>query len=388
MKILMFANTDWYLYNFRISLAKRIRELGNEVILVSPKGEFGRLLREEGFRWIPVRMERRSLNPFAEMAVLRELISVYRRESPDLVHHFTIKSVIYGSLVGRMVGVEPRVNAIAGMGFVFSSSGVLARTLRPIVRLLLKLVLQGRSSRLILQNPDDRDMVIRTGLINKDHIRLIRGSGVNTELFNVSKVKRPSETTRVLLASRLLWEKGIGQYAEASRILKNSGENIKFYLAGVPDEGNPSAIGKEEIEKWHKEGLVEPLGHVRKMEELLKDIDIVTLPTTYGEGVPRILLEAAASGLPIIATDMPGCREIVDHGVNGILIPDGDAAVLADAIRNLMNDPATMEKMGAAGRAKVLEQFDERLVNEKTLGVYRELLPIVQRHRGATRPEL
>jgi glycosyltransferase involved in cell wall biosynthesis len=377
MRILLFANTDWYLYNFRLALAKAIRELGVDVVLVSPPGEYGLHLEQAGFRWIPLRMDRRSLNPWAEVKVISALASIYRRERPDLVHHFTIKSVIYGTIAALFAGIPNRVNAVAGLGHVFTSDSMRARVLRPILRALFRSVLRTSQGRIILQNFDDRDLFLKNRIVTSDSIRVIRGSGVNTDRFCTQRLEdRQGKGPRVLMATRLLWEKGVGEYAEAARLLKTSLPDVEFLLAGAPDDGNPSSVPIGTIASWQKEGILTALGHVDDMAALLQDVDIAVLPSYYGEGTPRTLLEAAACGLPIVATNVPGCREIVEHKVNGLLIPAKDPRALAEALEYLASHPKERRRMGEAGRRKVMEEFDERIVIRRTMDVYRELLAV------------
>lgn len=376
VKVLLFANTDWYLYNFRLALAKAIRQLGIEVVLASPPGDYGPRLQAEGFRWIPVPMNRRSLNPWSEVKLILALASIYRSEKPDLVHHFTIKSVVYGSIAARLAGVAHRVNAITGLGHVFISKSIRARLLRPMVRLLIRFALFAPKGRLILQNGDDRDLFLENKLVDASQIRIIRGSGVNTSRFvQLDRNDNSGGPLRVLLATRLLWEKGVGEYVEAARLLKNEFSHIEFLMAGSPDDGNPASVPSETINGWASEGTIIPLGHMDDMASLLSKVDVVVLPS-YREGTPRILLEAAASGLPLVSTDVPGCREIVASNVNGLLVPAKDSKALAEAIKYLVDNPEERVRMGLAGRKKVLEEFDERIVIQSTLGVYRELLPI------------
>ena len=374
MKLIFFANTEWYLFNFRLGLAKYLRDRGAEVVMVSPSGPFGRKLEAEGFRWIPVPMARRSLNPLREAWLIWRLIRIYQTEKPDLAHHFTIKCVVYGGLAARLVGVRGIVGAVAGMGFVFASQQLLARLLRPIVRLLLRVAIGGENCRLILQNSDDCDAIVSSAIVDQNHIRLIPGSGVNTKRFApfISK-KEPDRPPKVLLAARLIWEKGIAEYVTAARELKEGGFKVEFLLAGEPDVGNPNSISAEQVNSWRKEGVIKPLGHVEDMAGLLREIDVVTLPSFYREGVPRTLIEAAAAGLPIVTTDMPGCRDVVDDGVNGFLVPARDSNALAIALRKVLEAPTLAARMGAAGRKKALAEFDESLVFERTLNVYREL---------------
>jgi glycosyltransferase involved in cell wall biosynthesis len=376
MKILLFANTDWYLYNFRLPLAKAIRELGVEVVLVSPPGEYGPRLEAEGFRWIPLRMNRRGLNPWEEIRVISALASIYRREHPYLVHHFTIKSVIYGTIAGRLAGVPNQVNAVVGLGHVFTSDSPRAKILRPILRALFRLALRMSHGRMILQNSDDRDLFLWNRLVTPDSIRVIRGSGVNTARFCMQRQEdRQGKGLRVLMATRLLWEKGVGEYAEAARMLKPILPEAEFLLAGSPDDGNPSSVPGATIASWQKEGVLTALGHVEDMASLLPEVDIAVLPS-YREGTPRILLEAAACGLPIVATDVPGCREIVEHKVNGLLVPPRDPKSIAEAIRYIASHPKERRRMGESGRRKVLQEFDERIVIRRTMEVYRELLDV------------
>jgi glycosyltransferase involved in cell wall biosynthesis len=373
VKVLFFANTDWYLYNFRLPLAKYLREQGLDVVMLSPVGPYGALLQADGFRWIGLDMNRRSLNPARELALIRRISAVYAAEKPDIVHHFTIKCVVYGSLIARWNGIGNRVNAVTGMGYVFSDDGYKARLLRPVVRNLIKAALGGEGSRLILQNKDDVAAFVAAELASDDRTHLIMGSGVDTSRFQPLPVPGARRVMRVLLASRLLWDKGIREYIEAANIIKAHKLPIEFLLAGSPDPGNPGSVPPSQLAKWQESGAVHYLGHVADMPALLGEIDVAVLPS-YREGVPRSLLEAAACGLPIITTDVPGCREVVRHGVNGLLVPPRNAPALASAVRRLFESPAERVRMGRAGRDTVLTDFDQRLVFQKTFAVYRDLL--------------
>lgn len=374
MKILYFANTEWYLYNFRLSLLKKVRDLGIDVILISPPGEYGARLEAEGFRWVPLPMDRRSLNPLAEIRLLVDIVRIYECEKPDLVHHFTIKSVIYGSIAAIVTGVRCRINAITGLGHVFISNTLRARLLRQVVRMLVRFAVNSKRGRLILQNNDDRELFLENKLIDSEYIRVIRGSGVNTKRFDLSnKLQENGASLRILLATRLLWEKGVREYVEAAKLLSNKKINALFLLAGSPDPGNPASVPQESILSWDKDKIIVALGHTDDMPSLLKTVDLVVLPS-YREGTPRILLEAAASGLPIVTTDVPGCREIVSHHVNGLLVAARDSHQLAEAILYMVTNPAERIRMGKAGREKVMTEFDESIVISATLNVYDELI--------------
>jgi glycosyltransferase involved in cell wall biosynthesis len=380
-KVVLFANTDWYLYNFKLSLACLLREQGFEVILLSPDGEYGPRLEKLGFRWHAVPMSRRSLNPLREVMLVVWLVRFLRREKPDIVHGFTIKSAVYGSLAARLAQVPARVASVAGMGYVFTSRDMKARILRPLVRGVMNASLNGRGTALILQNPDDLALFEQARIVDTRSIRLIKGSGVNLDKFRLRTATGPAQATpgslRVLLAARLLWDKGIAEYIAAARLLKAENRGVRFLLAGLPDEGNPASVHTDEVNEWTREGVIEWLGHVDDMPALLSNVDAMVLPS-YREGLPKALIEAAACGLPLITTDVPGCREVVSrNGTDGILVPVRDHVALADAIRLLDDNRALCVKLGLAARERAIAEFDERIVLEKTFAVYLELAPIL-----------
>jgi glycosyltransferase involved in cell wall biosynthesis len=375
MKLILFANTDWYLYNFRRSLALGARDAGHEVLLVSPGGPHGQRLLELGLRWIPAPMERRSLNPVRELALLLWLTRLVRAEKADVVHGFTIKCAVYGALAARLSGAA-RVNAVVGMGYVFLSDEWTARLLRPVVRTLMRVALGGARARLILQNLDDFAFFEKTGITRTSQIRLIPGSGVDCARFlppTGSQDRDPHAPMRIVLAARMLRDKGIREFVDAAQILKAEGRALHFVLAGTPDPGNPAAIPEETLRAWQESGLVEWLGHVEDMPLLLVGADVVVLPS-YREGLPKSLIEAAVCGRPLITTDVPGCREVVTDGVDGLLIPMREAGALARAVARLKDDPDLARRLGEAARAKALATYDERIVVGHTLEVYRELV--------------
>ena len=383
-KVILFANTDWYLFNFRRSLALALRDEGYDVLLLSPPGEYGPRLRALGLRWQPLQMDRRSVNPLRETALLLRVAALLRHERPALLHNFTIKSAVYGSLAARMARVPARINAVDGLGYVFASNDRKARVLRPAVRALLRSALRGRNTRLILQNPDDKAAFEQFDLVESSRVRLIPGAGVDCTRFTPHAKRRTTadQPVRILLAARLLWEKGIAEYAKAARILQAQGRNVRFLLAGTPDPGNPAAVPEATLREWVEEGVLEWLGHVGNMRELYASVDIVVLPSYYREGIPTSLTEGAACGLPLITTDMPGCREVVTDGEDGLLIQPRDAEALARAITRLLDSPELAARLGHAARAKALDVFDEQIIIRRTLDVYRRLLPRTRRARA------
>lgn len=374
MKFAFFANTDWYLYNFRLSTARRLKAEGHEVVMISPPGEFGARFVEYGFRWIRLSMDRASLNPARELLTLRELARVLADEHPDLLHNFTLKCAVYGSLAARVANVQTVVNAVAGLGYVFTGNSAKARFLRPVLKMMLRVALGGRRSLLVLQNPDDATAFLDAKLIAPEKIRMIRSSGVDTTRFRPLR-RRPHEPLRVLMAARLLWEKGVQEFVDASSLLRGLGRDIEFLIAGKPDRGNPHSVSAEQMQEWVNQNLVSWLGHVDDMPALLNSVDVMALPSYYREGVPKCLIEGAACGLALITTDRPGCREVVSQdGIDGLRVEVRNAADLARKILRLDDDRDLLAQLGMSARQKALANFDERRVIQQTVDVYDELL--------------
>jgi glycosyltransferase involved in cell wall biosynthesis len=375
MKFVFFANTDWYLYNFRLSTAQRLQADGHEVVMLSPPGPFGERFAALGFRWVTLPMDRASLNPAREFFTVRHLARLLRRERPDLVHNFTVKCAVYGGLAARLAGVPAVVNAVAGMGYVFTSNSAKARLLRPLIKAMMRATLDNQRSLLILQNPDDAEIFSRSKLVAAHRIQVIRSSGVNTTRFRPIQRAQGKRPLRVLLAARLLWEKGIQEYVDAATALKAQGRDIEFLLAGMPDPGNPRSVSEAQAQQWADAGTLVWLRHVEDMPALFETVDVMALPSYYREGVPKSLIEGAAAGLALITTNLPGCREVVTrHGVDGLIVEPRNAASLADLIARLDDDRALLRTLGASAREKALADFDERLVIQRTVDAYEQLL--------------
>jgi len=372
-KILYLVSEDWYFCSHRLPIARAARDAGFTVVVATRVGGYGARIRSEGFRLIPISLRRSSRNPFREAAAILEIVWLYLRERPDLVHHVALKPTLYGAFAAAVTRVPRVVNALAGMGYVFVSRDWKARVLRPPIRTLLRLLLNRPGSRLILQNPDDAWMLEDSGVIAPHRIALIRGSGVDTVRF--APAPEPPGTPVAVLVSRMLWDKGVGETVEAARLLKARGVPVRIVLAGDPDPENPAAIPLSRLREWQAEGVVDWRGHVEDVPALLRDSHIAVLPS-YREGLPKSLLEAAAAGRPIVATDVAGCREIVRQGENGVLVPVRDAAALADAIEHLAGDAELRRRMGAHGRRLVEGSFSEKAVVQRTLALYRDLLSL------------
>jgi glycosyltransferase involved in cell wall biosynthesis len=296
---------------------------------------------------------------------------LYRKEKPDLVHHVAMKPMLYGSLAARFLGVPRVVNALAGLGYVFTSDQPKAHLLRPVIGSAFRALLNNRRTLLILQNKDDQAMWIRKRFINEERIRLIRGSGVDTAVFYPTQ--ELAGIPVVMLASRMLWDKGIKEFVEAARQLKTRGVDARFVLVGDTDIHNPSAISNEQLANWHSEGVIEWWGQRDNMPAVLEQANIVCLPS-HREGLPKVLLEAASCGRSIVTTDVPGCREIVRNGENGLLVPVNSTVKLADALRLLIANPLLRQQMGTRGREIAVSEFAVEKVVAETMAVYEELL--------------
>jgi glycosyltransferase involved in cell wall biosynthesis len=370
-RLLYVVNVDWFFLSHRIPLARAARDAGMQVTIAG--GDTGRAdeIRAEGIDFVPIPISRKGTGALGEAATFLALLRVYRRIRPDIVHHVTLKPVLYGSLNARLAGGPAVVNAISGLGWVFSSDSG-APLLRRVVEATYRVALGGPRTRTIFQNPEDRDDFVRKELVRLDHTVLIRGSGVDCSRFTVSA--EPEGLPVVMLPSRMLWEKGVGQFVEAARELRARGVRARFVLVGKSDEGNPTAVPEQQLDAWTREGVVEWWGHRADMPVVLSEASVVALPSYYKEGLPKVLLEAAAAGRPLVATDIPGCREIVRPGVNGFLVPPRDVAALVDAVQRLLASAQLRRTMGAAARGIAEAEFTEDIVVRQTLDLYRELL--------------
>jgi glycosyltransferase involved in cell wall biosynthesis len=366
--IVYFVTEDWYFCSHRLQLAIAAKEAGYSVYVITRVNSHGAEIETAGLNLVPVTLSRRSKNPIVEAIFIRKLIRIYKDICPDIVHHVAIKPVIYGSIAARLAGIQNVVNAMAGLGFLFSSGQPTARLFRPAINFLFGLLLNNNRTTVILQNPDDVDVLCGSGTIDRRRVRLIRGSGVDTDVYGYEA--ESNEVPIVLLASRLLWDKGVGEFVAAARTIRRSGIDARFVLAGDNDDENPGSISTAQLKEWNDEGAVECWGHCTNMPNIFAGIHIVCLPTAYGEGVPKVLIEAASCGRPIVATDAPGCREIVIDGKNGILVPVNDTEALSTAIRKLLHSPLLRKSMGEFGRQLVEAQFSLERVNRETLAVY------------------
>ncbi len=369
-KLLFLVTEDWYFCSHRLPPARAAQAAGYDIVVATRVAQRGAEITAEGFKLVPIGLRRRSRNPFREIAAITEIVQLYRRERPDIVHHVALKPVLYGSLAALLVRRPAVVNALAGMGFLFTSTTRLAALLRAAVSRVFRILLNAGRNVLILQNPDDMAMLVSGGLVTASRVRLIRGSGVDIGRFRPTP--EPDGIPVVMLASRMLWDKGVGEFVAAAALLRARGVAARFVLVGDGDADNPASIPDDQLKAWHDSGVVECWGRCDNMPAALAQAHIVCLPS-YREGLPKVLLEAAACARPLVATDAPGCREIVRDGENGLLVPLRDAAGLAEAIARLVGDPALRLRMGETGRQMVESEFSEATVAQQTLAVYREM---------------
>lgn len=371
-RILFFVTEDWVFRSHRLPLARAARVAGYEVAVVTRVQEYGDRIRAEGFELIPLALRRRGRNPWQELRVIAQLVRIYRTQRPDIVHHVAIKPVLYGSVAAWLTRVRATVNALAGLGYVFSSRQWGARMLRPLVKVAYHFLLNRPNTRTIIQNPEDRSLLIESAFLDPGKVVLIRGSGVAMDLFT-PRAELPGVPI-VVMAGRMLWDKGVAEFVQAAGQLREAGIAVRLVLVGKSDTENPTAVPQSQLVEWQRRGDVEWWGYREDMHEVLAQSHIVCLPTFYGEGVPRILIEAAACGRPVVATDVPGCREIVRHGENGLLVTARDAHALARALKQLLLDPSLRKRMGKRGREIAEAEFSVERVNDDTLAVYRSLL--------------
>lgn len=385
MRVILLANTAWYLSNFRYDLACALREGGAEVHCIAPHSAYLDRLAGQGFAMHALSMGNQSFSPLDNYRTLRHLRALYREIRPDLAHHFTPRCVVLGSMAARSAGVPAVVNALTGLGHMFTSDSLKARVVRPVLRGVLRRYLgrcevaaeaapTGASrSIVVFQNRNDLDELVGAGIVPRERCRLIRGSGVDVDRFRPNPAPREDGEVRVLFASRLIAEKGINELVAAMQRVVVEHPNAMLWLAGETYAQNPTSLTEADLRVLDAVPWVKRFGHVDDVERLLSQVDIVALPS-YREGTPKILIEAASCGLPIVATDIAGCRGVVAEGVNGYLVPVRAVDELAAALARLCADADSRRAMGAKGRQIVLDGFSSEIVVRETLKVYAEVL--------------
>lgn len=372
-RLLMVVNVAWFFVSHRLPLAIAARASGFQVHVAAggaTPAEIA-LLERHGLEFHPLQLERASMGVFDNIRLLWQLAGLYRAVRPAIVHHVTIKPVILGTLAARLVGIDAVVNAISGLGYAFTEADDDRSLTRWAAERGYRLCLRHSNMKVIVQNTSDAQYVAKIAGLTEGEIVLIGGSGVDLERFR--PVPEPDVPPVVaLVPARMLRDKGVQEFSRAIAALRSQGTKIEGWLVGGTDPGNPAAMDEAELRKLESECGVRWLGHRSDMERLMGQVHIVCLPS-YREGLPKALAEAAAAGRPIVATDVPGCRDVVEHGVNGLLVPPREVAALSAALAMLAASSRLRESMGDAGRRLAEQQFDVNAIVRRTLAVYEEL---------------
>jgi glycosyltransferase involved in cell wall biosynthesis len=369
LKLFLIVNVDWFFLSHRLPIALEAKQKGYQVtVFAIEEAGKGDYIRSLGFRFIPLPTSRSGTNFLQELQVLWFLSRWYRKEKPDVVHHVAVKPVTYGSVAAKLTKVPKVVNALSGLGFLFINAGK-----NPIVHYLVtlgfKYGFRNRNLHFILQNKDDYEMIKKIGVLKDEQLTIIKGSGVDLDEYQFT-LEKTIDAIQVMLPARMLWDKGVGEFVEAAIQLKHRfKKQVNFILAGGIDTGNRAAISKAQLEEWYESGVIEWIGHQEDMKNIYMASHIVVLPS-YREGLPKALIEACAIGRAIVTTDVPGCREVVDDGINGLLVPVKNVVALAAAIEKLILQPKLRQEMGKRGREKAEAEFSLKDVIEKTFAIY------------------
>jgi glycosyltransferase involved in cell wall biosynthesis len=371
-KLIFLVTEDWYFWAHRLPQARAARDAGFDVSVATRVDAHGDLIRGEGFTLHALGWRRGSTNPFAALSSILEIARLYRRERPSIVHHVSQKSILLGSIAARLAKVPRVVNALTGLGFLFVAATPKARIVRAILLPILRNIASRRQVRFLVENPDDRLMLRRLDVVPGHRIVLIKGSGVDIDYYQ--PLPKPPGPVVIGCAARMLRIKGVEEVVAAFRILRAGGSDVRLLLAGAPDPENPAAISEAELNAWAAEPGIEWLGHVFDVRKIWARAHIAVLASRGGEGIPMTLMEAAACARPLVATDVPGCREIVVPGETGLLAPPNDPAALADALRRMVDDAKFRRRCGLAARKRVTHGLDAGTVGRETVAVYRALL--------------
>lgn len=369
-KIVFVVNDAAYFLSHRMPIGLALIARGVEVYIIAPD-DCPVALSEAGFTYHSVEMSRKGMNLLAELYTIFALRRLFKQIQPDIVHLVTIKPYLYGGIAARLAGVTAVVSAVAGLGILFSGQGLKNKMLRSILYPLYRAAFTHKNQVAIFQNPNDRDLLVDWGVLRCDKAILIRGAGV--DLKNYPYQSEPIGVPVISFAARLLKDKGVQEFVEASRILKQRNIEARFWLIGDPDQGNSNTVTLDQVEAWRAAGLIEYLGYRSDIAHLFSQSNIVSLPSYYGEGLPKVLIEAAACGRAVVTTDHPGCRDAIEPDT-GILVPIRNEESLADAFQSLILNVEKRKAMGRAGRALAVEEFAIEKNIVMHLNIYKKLM--------------
>lgn len=368
--IAIVINTSWNIYNFRLGLLKALQKKGYKIVVIAPQDNYSEKLEELGFEFHSISINKQGKNPVEDLRLVYDFYRLYKQVNPHVVLHYTIKPNIYGTIAASHILNIPTINNIAGLGTLFVKQNIITQ----IVKFLYRFS-QNKAKTIFFQNSDDLKLFTLEKLVDKNKCDVLPGSGINTEIFQPQEQKREDDVFKFLLISRMLWEKGIGEYVEAAKIIKHKFKNVDFQLLGFLDVENPSAITRKQINTWIDEDLVNYLGTSDNVKEHISKADCIVLPSFYREGTPRVLLESASMAKPIITTDNIGCKDVVDDNINGFLCEAKNSQDLADKMEMMINLSEEDRKvMGQKGRKKIINQFDEKIVIQKYLEAIKKVL--------------
>jgi glycosyltransferase involved in cell wall biosynthesis len=361
-KIVICSNTSWYIYNFRRGLLEALSNIGYKIYILAPRDDYSKRLEDLGYSFYHIDINNKGTNPAEDLQLIYMYFKLLKEINPDILLTYTIKPNIYASFASKLLKIKT-INVIAGLGTVFLDNSTSSK----IARSLYKLAFKDNS--VIFENRDDYEEFIKRGIIEPKQATVVLGSGIDTSSARPKNMPREDNSLKFLFIARLIRDKGIVEYINAIRELKPKYPNVKFQVLGSFYFDNPSAISKDEFNSWIEEGLIEYLGYTDKVLDEIDKVDCIVLPS-YREGLSRVLLEAGSMAKPIITTDVTGCREVVDDGVNGYLVPVKDSKALAVAMEKMINlSKRERDLMGQRGRVKIIEEFDDSIVISKYLKV-------------------
>lgn len=366
--LLFVVNNPAFFMSHRVPVAVAAQKAGYDVHVATMDGPAVADIQALGMTHHPIPMTRSGKHPLQELGTLLALVRLFRRLSPDVVHLVTIKPVLYGGIAARIARVPGMVAAISGLGFVFLSNSLKMRLVRAVVARLYRIALGHPNSRVIFQNANDRDLLKSLGAVREDQVVIIRGAGVDLDAYRPTP-EPPAPPVVVTMVARLLRDKGVQEFVQAAKLLRERGVPVTMQLVGGLDAGNPASATQADVDAWQQEGCVEALGERSDVAALYAAAHIAVLPS-YREGLPKSLIEAAACGRAVVTTDVPGCRDAIEPDVTGLLVPVRDAAALADAIVRLAEDAALRQSMGTAGRALAEREFDINQVARIHVALY------------------
>ena len=375
-KIIINLTEDWFFVSHFLGRAVDAKKSGYEVYISCNETSKRKIIENYNIKFLPLALDRQGINPLYEFFILLKYCFLFYKIKPDIVHNVGSKPIIYGSIAAKFLNIKSLINAPIGLGFAFSSDTFRAKLLKPVLIFLLSQTLnkhhgKGKANRVIFENSDDMNFFIRRKIVNKSDARLIRGAGVEID-YQYKKKKKINKNITITLVSRMLKDKGVFEFVNAVRILNKKNFQCRFLLVGDIDQKNPSSLKTNTLKIWHEKGIIEWLGWIDNIKEILFETDILCLPS-YREGLPKSLLEGAAIGLPLVTTNTVGCRDVVVDGLNGYLVPVKDSVNLALAIEKLIRNKDLRAKMGNESFKLVISKFSSKIINSQTISLYNEL---------------